>query len=66
MLSKKYCVDLTLEEHRMVIQALVDYKNNLNAEDLDMDDIDDVIIKVCSAPAKLRFCTEKEINKSTY
>ena len=55
MLSKKYCVDLTLDEQRMVIQALVDYKNNLNAEDLDMDDIDDVIIKVCSAPTRLRF-----------
>ena len=48
----KYHLYLGNEEHALVIESLVKLKNRLTAEGKYTDAVDDVLIKVITAPVK--------------
>lgn len=52
MREKKYHLYLTADEQSIVIQSLIDLKNNLIAQGRYTDAVDDVLLKVLSAKKK--------------
>ncbi len=52
MREKKYHLYLTADEQSKVIQSLIDLKNNLIAQGIYTDAVDDVLLKVLSAKKK--------------
>lgn len=51
-MKRKYHLYLESEEHDVVIQSLLTWKNKLTEEGRYTDAIDDVLLKVINAPIK--------------
>lgn len=55
MIDKKYQIALTDFEHRLLIVALAEFRNQLLKNEKPTEDINDLILKVIDAPKARRW-----------
>ena len=55
MAEEKRVVELTDFEHRLMVNGLADFRNDLIREDKPTEDVNDLLLKVIEAPKKKRF-----------
>ena len=55
MAEEKRVVELSDFEHRLLVNGLADFRNDLIREDKPTEDVNDLLIKVIDAPQKKRF-----------
>ena len=53
-MKKKYSITLYSQEHDVVVQSLISWKSDLHKRGRYTDAIDDLLIKVLSAPPKMK------------
>ena len=60
MFTKYYRIELSEKEYRLILNGLVEYKNQQISDGRYTDAIDDVILKVCEAPTRRRLKFKKQ------
>lgn len=55
MAEKKRVVELSPFEHRLLVNGLADFRNNLIRREKPTEDVNDLLIKVIDAPRKKHF-----------
>lgn len=53
-MKKKYSITLNSQEHDVVVQSLISWKSDLHKRGRYTDAIDELLIKVLSAPPKMK------------
>ena len=60
MAEEKRVVELSDFEHRLLVNGLADFRNDLIRDEKPTEDVNDLLIKVIDAPKKKRFGTETD------
>ena len=55
MAEKKRVIELSPFEHRLLVNGLADFRNNLIRREKPTEDVNDLLIKVIDAPRKKHF-----------
>lgn len=55
MAEEKRVVELSDFEHRLMVNGLADFRNNLIQKDKPTEDVNELLLKVIDAPKKKRF-----------
>ena len=55
-------IELSLEEKGIVVNSLVDFRNNLIEKNIDTDIVDSLLLKILDAPEKRKMFPRKYID----
>ena len=55
-------IELSLEEKGIVVNSLVDFRNNLIEQNIDTDIVDSLLLKILDAPEKRKMFPRKYID----